>query len=203
MRGENEDNVIRLNTEQMKILDKKAQEEYCIPGLILMENAGLRAFETAYKMLRKRKAKSAFIFCGPGNNGGDGFVVARHLLNHDVKVRVFLLSASDKIKGDALVNYKIVDKLNIPIYIDKVEQKYNKYINSADIIVDCLFGTGLSRNIEGEFYLLIESINSSEKQIISIDIPSGLNGDTGKVWNISVKANLTINVNIETNKFTQ
>ena len=195
MRGENEDNVIRLNTEQMKILDKKAQEEYCIPGLILMENAGLRAFETAYKMLRKRKAKSAFIFCGPGNNGGDGFVVARHLLNHDVKVRVFLLSASDKIKGDALVNYRILEKMGAQIIVlPSVPYLRNASValKKAGLIIDAIFGIGLNKVIEGVIEEVICEINRADVPVLSLDVPSGLCANTGKVFGCCISAHTTV-----------
>ncbi len=187
--------MIRLDTEQMKRLDKKAQDEYGIPGLILMENAGLRASEIAYKLLKKRKKKSVFIFCGPGNNGGDGFVVARHLLNHNVKVRVFLLSTSAKIKGDALVNYRILEKMGAQIIaLPRVPYLRNASValSKAGLIIDAIFGIGLNKVIEGFIEEVISQINRANVPVLSLDVPSGLCANTGKVLGCCIAAHTTV-----------
>lgn len=187
--------MIKLDVSQSKNLDKKAQNEYAIPGLILMENAGLRAYEVAEKMLKKAKTKSVFIFCGPGNNGGDGFVVARHLLNHNVKVRVFLLSDSEKIKGDALVNYQILQNLKAQIiafqripYLKKASVALGK----AGLIIDAIFGIGLNKVIDGFMEEVIEEINRADVPVLSLDVPSGLCASTGKVFGCCVEADQTV-----------
>ncbi len=195
MYAEFEDNVIRLDVKQMKTLDKKAQDDYGIPGLILMENAGLRAFEIAYKMLKKRKSKSVFIFCGPGNNGGDGFVTARHLLNHNVKVWVFLLSAGEDIKGDALINYRILKKLGARIItLPSVAYLRNatKALNKAGLIIDAIFGIGLNKVIEGFIEEVIVEINRADVPVLSLDVPSGLCANTGKVFGCCIAAHTTV-----------
>ena len=190
-----EDNVIKLNVQQLKILDKKAQEDYGISGLMLMENAGLRASDIAIKLLKKRKSKIVFIFCGPGNNGGDGFVVARHLINHDLKVRVFSLNKSDNIKGDALINYQILQKMNAQIielpsvlYLGNASDALNK----AGLIIDAVFGIGLNKNIEGFIEEVILEINKTAVPVLSLDVPSGLCATTGRVFGCCVNAHTTI-----------
>ncbi|MFH1093320.1 MAG: NAD(P)H-hydrate epimerase [Candidatus Omnitrophota bacterium] len=187
--------MIRLDARQSKILDQRAQDEYGIPGLILMENAGLRAFEVAYRILKKRKSKTVFIFCGPGNNGGDGFVVARHLLNHNVKVRVFLLGGSDNIKGDALINYRILQNLGAQIIVlPNVPNLRNAEIamNKAGLIIDAIFGIGLNKVIEGFIKDVICEINKADVPVLSLDIPSGLCSSTGKVFGCCIRAHTTV-----------
>ena len=187
--------MLKLDVKQSKSLDQKAQKEYALPGLILMENAGLRASEAALKMLKKRKAKSVFIFCGPGNNGGDGFAAARHLLNHGLKVRVFLLSDSAKIKGDALVNYRIIQKMGVQIIaLRKVPylKKASAALSKAGLIVDAIFGIGLNKAIGGFMEEVIAEINRAAVPVLSLDVPSGLCASTGKVFGCCVEADETV-----------
>ncbi len=187
--------MLILDAERMKILDQKAQDEYGIPGLILMENAGLRAFEVAYELLKKRKSKSVFLFCGPGNNGGDGFVVARHLLNRNVKVRIFLLSSSADIRGDALVNYRILEKMGAQIIsLPSVPYLRNASaaLNKAGLIIDAIFGIGLNRVIDGFIGEIICEINSADVPVLSLDVPSGLCANTGKVFGTCIVAHTTV-----------
>ncbi|MCG2711217.1 MAG: NAD(P)H-hydrate epimerase [Candidatus Omnitrophica bacterium] len=195
MCAKNGDDVIRLNARQSKILDQRAQNEYGIPGLILMENAGLRAFEIAYKILKRRKSKSVLIFCGPGNNGGDGFVAARHLLNHNVKVRVFLLSGRDNIKGDALLNYRILQNLGARIIaLPSVPYLRNDRValNKAGLIIDAIFGIGLNKVIGGGIKDVIAEINRADVPVLSLDVPSGLCASTGKVFGCCIAAHTTV-----------
>ena len=196
--------MIRLEAQHLKALDKKAQDDYGIPGLILMENAGLRAFEVAFKLLKKRKSKSVFMFCGPGNNGGDGFVVARHLLNHNVKVRVFLLSASDKIKGDALINYRILKKLGAQIItLPSISYLRNAAVtlNKAGLIIDAIFGIGLNKEIVGFIEEVIGEVNKAGVPVLSLDVPSGLCATTGKVFGCCIRAHTTVTFGVSKKGF--
>ncbi|MFH1460500.1 MAG: NAD(P)H-hydrate epimerase [Candidatus Omnitrophota bacterium] len=101
-----------VTVNHMKKIDLIAQSKYLIPGIILMENAGLRAADIILDLLKlkKNKKKTVSIFCGPGNNGGDGFVLARHLLNNNTKVKIYILTSINKICADALINFKILKK---------------------------------------------------------------------------------------------
>ncbi|RKY36970.1 MAG: NAD(P)H-hydrate epimerase [Candidatus Omnitrophota bacterium] len=187
--------MLKVTAQQMKNIDHLAQEKFFIPGIILMENAGLRAAEAAVSLLKRRKDKRIFIFCGPGNNGGDGFVVARHLINNDIKVLVFLLAESQKLKGDALINYNILVKMKAPViefanifHLKNAKQTLKK----AGLIIDAIFGIGLNKNIEGGFEKIIDLINQSGVPVLSLDTPSGLCATTGKILKTCIKAHTTV-----------
>lgn len=187
--------MIRFDVKQLKSMDRKAQNEYAIPSLILMENAGLRAYDVAAGMLKQRKSKSVFIFCGPGNNAGDGFVAARHLINNNIKVRVFLLNGVKNIKGDALLNYRILNKLGAQIVtLPNVTylRKTGASLSKAGLIIDAIFGIGLNKKIEGFIAEVILEINASGAPVLSLDVPSGLCANTGKVFGCCVEANTTV-----------
>ncbi|MCP4650171.1 MAG: NAD(P)H-hydrate epimerase [PVC group bacterium] len=187
--------MIKVDAQQMKELDRKAQEEYGIPGLILMENAGLRASEVAIELLKKRKSKKTLIFCGPGNNGGDGFVVARHLLNNKFKVKIFLLADESKIKGDALINFNILRKMKTDIeQVNSLEnlKRIKPALKSTGLVVDGIFGIGLNKDIGGIFKDVIDVINRAKKTVIALDIPSGLCADTGKIFSTCICAHTTV-----------
>jgi NAD(P)H-hydrate epimerase len=187
--------MIKVSAKKMQEIDSLAQLQYQIPSIVLMENAGLRASDIILKLLKRRKQKTVFIFCGPGNNGGDGFVVARHLINKHVKVRIFLLAESRRLKGDSLVNFRILKAMNAQV-IEFSQIPYlknaGKALKKAGLIVDALFGTGLNKDIQGVFAETINMINHSGVPVVSLDIPSGLCATTGKVFNVAVKANHTV-----------
>jgi len=181
-----------LTREEMRELDRKAIEEYKIPGIILMENAGRNVAEEVLKMLDDPHQAKVAILCGKGNNGGDGFVVARHLHNHNISVGVFLVARiSDILKdGDAGTNLQILLNMKIPLIeifdIPGVNSSLKK-LNGYNILVDALFGTGLSGNVREPFKTLIGGVNSLNKPIISVDIPSGLDCNTGKIIGAATK----------------
>lgn len=186
--------MIKLDVNQSKEIDKKAQEKYGISGIVLMENAGLRAYDIAIGLLKKRKSKNVIIFCGPGNNGGDGFVVARHLLNNNIKVQVFLLVDSKNIKGDALVNYQILQKIGAEIVIlsqANFLKKTSMVLNKAGLIIDAIFGIGLNKEVTGFIKKVITEINGSASPVLSLDVPSGLCASSGKVFGCCIKAHTT------------
>ncbi len=183
-----------VTAEQMQEIDRRAQEEWGIPGLILMENAGLRAADIALSVLRRGKHKQALIFCGPGNNGGDGFVIARHLANHAVAVRIFLLGDPQKLRGDALVNYTIARKMRIPVSVLSMInlRGVSAVIKRSGLIIDAIFGTGMNKAITGIYADTIEAINTSGVPVLAVDIPSGLCAATGKIFNVCVSARITV-----------
>lgn len=182
-----------LTRQQVRDFDAWAINTASVPGVVLMENAGRSCAEIVISELKKRNGSKVCIFCGTGNNGGDGFVIARHLKNAGFSVVVGLCGPSSKIKGDALVNYKIAS--NIKITIEELPDRENSVralAKDCDLIVDAIFGTGLTGSLAGGFDKLINTINSLNKPIVAVDIPSGLDCDTGLTLETAVKAIATV-----------
>ncbi len=180
------------STNEIRLLDKKA-EEFGLTSEILMENAGNAAFYVIEKEMGGVENKKFVVFTGTGNNGGDGFVVARKLASAGAIVALFLIGDEDKLKGVALKNYKRLDSFPIERYTIKFFDRITEMnIYRCDAIVDAIFGIGISRTIKGIYKEIIEGINISEKPVFSLDIPSGINGDTGEIMGIAVKATYTI-----------
>jgi NAD(P)H-hydrate epimerase len=186
-----------LTREEMRELDRKAIEEYKIPGIVLMENAGRNVAEEVLKMIDNPQKAKVAILCGKGNNGGDGFVVARHLHNQGIPVIVFLIArVSDILKdGDAGINLQILLNMKIPLSeqtgIHAVKNLLQE-LNSFTLLIDALFGTGLSGEVREPFKTLIYHVNKLNKPIIAVDIPSGLDCDTGVVLGAALKAAKTV-----------
>ena len=181
--------------EEIRQLDQEAIEKLGIPGVVLMENAGLHVVRVMNERYLKLKKKKVLIVCGKGNNGGDGFVVARHLDNQGVEVRVTLLAEKQHLKGEAKINCDVVEKMDIPIVeITSNEQlpAFRNLLQQTDIVVDAILGTGLHDAVKGLYKHIIESINKSQKPIIAVDIPSGLSADTGVVYGSCIKADVTV-----------
>ncbi len=175
--------------EEMHALDKKAME-HGINEELLMENAGHACY---FVLAREGIAGKKFIvFAGSGNNGGDGLMVARKLYSMNGIVKIYLLSEPSKYKGAALTNYNIVKSIGIEIKKATINDELIKDIEEADIVIDAILGTGISRNVEGLYKEVIEAINEHAKKVFSIDIPSGINGNNGKVMGTAIKADCTV-----------
>ncbi|MBU0899241.1 NAD(P)H-hydrate epimerase, partial [bacterium] len=182
------------NVNQMYEIDKMATEKYFMPSIILMENAGIKSIESLHQLFPDLKFKKVAVFVGPGNNGGDGLVIARHLFNQDISVEVFLMMDEEKAKGIAETNLKIVKSLKIPIRkANSIEnfQKEKDELFSFDLIIDAILGIGGKERLSDHFVEIINCLNSLKKPIISLDIPSGINGDSGKLLGTSIKATYT------------
>ncbi len=182
-----------LTVSEIQELDRWAIEKISIPSLALMENAGRGVAQEIYKKLKARKKPSVVIVCGTGNNGGDGFVAARYLFNWGLKPRIFLAGSVTDLKTDALVNYRVAKNLGIsvkPVYV--LDPAFKKSIQSADLIVDAIFGVGLNRPIQEPYYGIIHAINFRSSYVVAVDVPSGLNGTTGEIYCICIKAHLTV-----------
>jgi NAD(P)H-hydrate epimerase len=177
-----------LSPERMARYDKYAIETWGIPSAVLMENAG----RNTYRLIKERYLegkKRIVIVCGRGNNGGDGFVVGRYALRDGYRVKVFLLCKKHDLKGDAALNMRLFESLQGEIF--EIEDNYDKVrtgIKHADIIVDAIFGTGLSKAVEGKERVVIEEINQSNKPVMAVDIPSGVDGKTGVPLGCAIKA---------------
>ncbi|MGB8658490.1 MAG: NAD(P)H-hydrate dehydratase [Candidatus Zixiibacteriota bacterium] len=176
---------------QMRNIDKKTIEGVGIPGLELMEKAGLGVAEAAKEMLGDPKNKTVAIFCGRGNNGGDGFVVGRYLSQWGAVVRFLLTAKKSEIKGDAKTNLQRTVELKLDV-VEILSAADIPAPTDADLIVDALFGTGFDGEITGYVRNIVEGINSSNIPILSVDIPSGLHADTGQFTGACVKADRTV-----------
>ncbi|MCP4396289.1 MAG: NAD(P)H-hydrate dehydratase [bacterium] len=180
---------------EIRELDRRAIEDVGIPGAVLMENAGTRVLRVMQERYPDLKNRRILIACGKGNNGGDGLVLARHLFNRGVEVRVTLLADRHQLVGDAGLNFVIATKMDIPIVeITSNEQlpAFRNLLPQADILVDAILGTGLSDAVKGLYKHVIESMNKAEKPIIAVDIPSGLSADSGMVPGSCIRADLTV-----------
>ncbi len=184
-----------VTAAQMRQIDTEATARYGIPSLILMENAGRSCAEEMISYLKTRGGKRVAIFCGLGNNGGDGLVLARHLFNHGLRPSIFYFQSPSHMKPDAMTNFKIIKKMRLDLVNCSVRtprHKIQSSLESSDLIVDALFGTGLSRTVEEPFRSVIALLNQPAKPVFSIDIPSGLHADTGQPLGIAVKAAKTL-----------
>ena len=175
---------------EMQNMDREAIHKYGISDELLMENAGLAVFYTLAKEFNI-KDSSFLIFCGSGNNGGDGLVIARKLYSAGAEVRICLW-ISRKMKGAAQKNWQIIKELQLPVFFTPSVVKLDSLIRSNDLIIDAIFGTGLTREVSGYYYQIIQSINKKNNPVISVDIPSGVNGDTGNINGIALKADCTV-----------
>jgi NAD(P)H-hydrate epimerase len=165
----------------LRELDRRAVEQYHLPILVLMENAGRAVAEAALRHIRANRP--ALILAGPGNNGGDGLVAARHLHNAGVAVNVLLLAAREHYKDAAAVQLAIVEAMKLPVEtLTPGHAELRDWLVDAapeDLIIDALFGTGLSRPVEGLAAEVIRAANASGHPLLAVDIPSGLDCDTG------------------------
>lgn len=182
-----------VTSDTMKKLDRITIEQYGIPGLTLMERAGKGAFALLEKYFARDLEKGIAVVAGGGNNGGDGFVVARYAHEKGLRTEVFLLVDQESLKGDALENFnRIKNSVRVENISDsKTEEDLVEKLKSFGCVIDAIFGTGFRGNVEGIHKKVISAINRSNKKVLAIDIPSGLNPDTGEVMGIAVKANVT------------
>ncbi|MGA2516293.1 MAG: NAD(P)H-hydrate dehydratase [Thermodesulfobacteriota bacterium] len=181
--------------EQMQELDRKSIETYRIPGIVLMENAGRGAAEVISDTFPDIRNKKIAIIAGKGNNGGDGFVIARYLLNRGVSVRAYLLTDPKGLRGDAETNFTIFHRMKgevVPVPSSKDYIKVKRDIEKFDILIDGIFGTGLDAEVRGYYREVIDHLNTIQKPMVAIDIPSGLDADTGKPLGTAIRAFLTI-----------
>lgn len=182
-----------VTVKQIQDLDKIAIKKYGVPSLALMENAGRSVAQEVLKRTKRVSNPRVCIICGLGNNAGDGFVVARHLINAGIKVSILLIGKGARLKNDAAVNYQILKKLKYPIReVGTGRDRSVRNVPKADVIVDAIFGVGLNREVCDPFRSVVEAINEKGAKIISVDIPSGLDGTTGKIYGVCVKADVTV-----------
>lgn len=182
-----------VTKEQMIELDKRAIEHYNIPGIVLMENAGMGIF------YRINTFNSYCIICGVGNNGGDGLVIGRHLLLNRKDVEIFIIGNPKKGTEEFKLNLKILKSLGVKpkIITDENIDELIESLEVNEITVDCIFGTGLSRELEGIYKEVVEKINTHSNYTISVDIPSGLDASNGRALGEVVRASKTYTIHDE------
>jgi NAD(P)H-hydrate epimerase len=168
--------MMYLTRAQVRDIDRRAIEEFGVPGVVLMENAGRGAAELLLALGAKGPVA---ICCGKGNNGGDGFVIARHLDNHAVPVRVLLFTRPEQLTGDAAINFHIIQRSGVAVLVEPDLPTVTRELDECAWAVDALFGTGLTGPIRQPLDRVVAAINGSGKPVLAVDIPSGLDCDTG------------------------
>ncbi|HUU17146.1 MAG TPA: NAD(P)H-hydrate epimerase [Sedimentisphaerales bacterium] len=186
-----------MTRDEVRAVDSWAINTIGIPGVILMENAGRSCAELIKDKLKDVAAPKVCIFCGTGNNGGDGYVIARHLLNSGFEVVVVICGNRHKVKGDAKINLDILERLGWPIeqlnlIFGNVPAQVKAFAADSDMLVDGLFGTGLGGQLSDEYKQLIETINACNCPILAVDIPSGLDCDSGQPFGAAIRADYTV-----------
>jgi len=177
-----------LTPQQMKSADEEAIHRLGIPSLQLMEQAGRGVVEVLKKTIKQFSKKSFVIFCGKGNNGGDGFVIARLLNEHGARVTVVMMEQKEKLSGDAKIN---VEKIHPSLLIPFGQLKVTQTIK-ADVLLDAMFGTSFKGALSGHYLEAVRWCNSYKALKVAVDIPSGLNGETGEVLSDAFRADMTV-----------
>ncbi|MGE5417408.1 MAG: NAD(P)H-hydrate dehydratase [Acidobacteriota bacterium] len=184
-----------VSAEEMKNIDRRASEEYGIPSLILMENAGLRVVEVAENLLEKVARKRVVVVAGQGNNGGDGLVIARHLFNSGAAVDTFIMGDPAKMTMDTRTNFEILAKMQTSLIPLRTESDLNELMISVmncDLIIDAMYGISFHGSMDEYDSKIVKIINWAQKPVLAVDIPSGVEADTGKVNGEAVRATWTV-----------
>jgi hydroxyethylthiazole kinase-like uncharacterized protein yjeF len=190
--------VLVFSRAAAREVDLCAAKEFAIPTILLMENAARNIADIALDGLEGVESPRVLVLCGPGNNGGDGLAAARHLHNAGLTVHVALAFPIGAATGDAAINLGIVQRMGLPITrlredssaLDRLAEK-----EAPDLLIDALFGTGLSRPLEGPMKALVEAVNRQAGRgmdVLSVDLPSGMDADTGEALGCAVRANVTV-----------
>ena len=184
-----------LNSAQMREADRRTIEEIGIPSLVLMENAGRQVVAAIEAIHGELLEQQVAVLCGRGNNGGDGFVVARTLLQRGVDVSVFLLGRVADVRGDARINLEILGRLGLTVVEIADSQAWELHfseVSDCALIVDAIFGTGLNAPVSGLIESVIADVNASGITVVSIDLPSGLSADSAEPIGESIEADTTV-----------
>ena len=185
-----------VTAKEMKALDVQAQNDYAMPGILLMDNAAQAVAEAVHEALTALEGERVVIFCGGGNNGGDGLGAARWLQSYGVSVRAFIVGAAlDAVQGDAALELAMFTKAGGRVEALSTEDDWvlaDLAASKADVLVDALLGTGFHGELEGDVLRACELLNKSEKYILAVDVPTGVNADNGAVSENAVRADHTV-----------
>ena len=184
-----------VKAHEMQEMDRLSIREMGIPGIVLMENAARGASRVFLEHFSPEEDSCVLIICGRGNNGGDGYAMARYLSQAGLKIRVVVLAELDRISGDALTNLEIIKRMDLDICEvpgpSRISE-FRRHLEECDYMVDGIFGTGLNSPVEGFYGQVLEEISAAGKPLMAIDMPSGLNADTGQIMGVALKADLTV-----------
>ena len=195
--GDNTSDFEVMTQQQVRNFDAWAINQMKIPGVVLMENAAKNCVQVILEQFSTEVKEGVCIFCGAGNNGGDGFVIARQLFNQGIVVQIILCGDPGKIKGDAKINFDNCQNMKLPIAAvdtesDTLCKDIEEGVAQSGLLIDAILGTGLQGQLKEPFALLISSINSHNLPIVAVDIPSGLDCDTGQPLPVSIEAAATV-----------
>ena len=185
--------------QEMRAIDKKAAEQYGIPELLLMENAGHRAAESMQQLLQGVEGKTICILAGSGNNGGDALAAARHLHNQGAKVKVFLTGEQDHFTESTQRMYQVVERMELevhPLDSDRDWDRLHFALKLTEGIVDGILGTGFQGELRKKTLRLGEEVNAVRKPVLAIDMPSGVEADSGRVSTVAVQADRTLSLGL-------
>jgi NAD(P)H-hydrate epimerase len=182
---------LTLTRTQVRDVDRRAIEDYGLPGVVLMENAARGAVD----FLCRLGCRGPVVICaGKGNNGGDGFAMARHLAIRGIEARVVLCTEASQLRGDAAINYRVLQRAGLAgteLGTNVSREKLAALLQGADWIVDALLGTGTQGELREPYLTVIEAINQSGTQVFAVDLPSGMNCDTGQPCGNCIRATAT------------
>src|SRR5712671_67964 len=184
-----------LNAAQMREADRRTTDDIGIPSLVLMENAGRQAVAAMEAMYGDLLERQVAVLCGRGNNGGDGFVIARTLAQRGIDVSVFLIGRVADVRGDARINLEILGRLGLTVVEVADSQAWELHfseVSDSTLIVDAIFGTGLNAPISGFIESVVTDVNASGIPVVAIDLPSGLSADSADPIGPSIEAGLTV-----------
>jgi len=182
-----------VSAEVMQQLDRQTIEIYDIPGLELMERAGAHVAETIELRFSPSGDRKALILAGKGNNGGDGFVVARLLAEAGWQVTLLLFAEPDSFCGDAKINYQRLSLVIKQRHFQKLtHNEVESLLLDSEVIVDALFGTGLTKALSGVYAEAAQLVNSCDRTVVAVDIPSGVDATSGKIPGVAIKSDITV-----------
>jgi NAD(P)H-hydrate epimerase len=181
--------------QEMRMIDKAAIELYGIPEIVLMENAGYETAVAVEKMLGDLSGKKVCVLAGTGNNGGDAFAAVRHMANRGAKIKVFLMGEAGHLTSSARINFNVVVNMGITVHSVVLQRDWDKAqvaLGFSDVVIDGLLGTGYKGQLRENMEKMIDLVNDAKKPVVAIDLPSGVNADTGAVFSRAVNAQRTI-----------
>ena len=184
-----------LNARQMRAVDRQTIDDIGIPSIVLMENAGRQVVAAMESLVDDLSSRRIAVLCGTGSNGGDGFVVARTLQQRGVEVSVYVVGALADVSGDARLNLDVIGRLGLSIVELADAQAWELHgsqVTAAEVIVDAIVGTGLSRALTGLHETIVADVNASAATVVAIDLPSGLSADTSELPGPVLEADLTV-----------
>jgi len=181
-----------VTVRQMKSIDQKAVS-YGMPIELMMENAGREICNLVLKKIKKDNVKKILVIAGHGNNGGGVIAASRHLSTHGISLKLVILGTKNSLSAPSKLNLSLVRKnRKIQIIDSKNLQNILDEINNSELILDGIFGIGINRDIVEPYYTIISTINDSKAYVISNDVPSGINADSAKIYNIAIKSNYLV-----------